>query len=122
MPGAEVVAEAIGVSPFLDVIHLLEDRGVKLAQHAFPVGILVCLRKEAIHQLYDLVENGYVERNDLLKIRALNLNGNFLTGCQARAVDLAQRSGSNRLAVDFRITFRQAAAELGFDASKSFRR
>src|SRR6266496_858892 len=47
-PGAEVVAEPIRVPPFPYVVHLFEDRGVKLTKHPFPIGILVCFGKEAV--------------------------------------------------------------------------
>ena len=66
-PGAEVVAEAIGIPSFLHVVHLFKDGGVKLAQHSFPVGVFICSRKEAIGELHDAIKNRDVETDDLAR-------------------------------------------------------
>src|SRR5258705_1107738 len=47
-PSTEVVTKPIGVAPFLHVVHLFKDRGVKLAQHSFPIGVFISFGKEPI--------------------------------------------------------------------------
>src|SRR3954454_12857941 len=99
-PGAKVLPETIRVATFLDVVDLLEDRAVELAQHAFPVSVLVRLWKETIHQLHEPIQDCDVKTQNRLEIGTLNLDGNFMIRVQSRTVHLAQRSRGNRFRID----------------------
>src|ERR1700752_2471014 len=120
-PGAKVVTKPVRITSLFHVVRLFKDGGVKLAQHSFPICILIRAREETIRQLHEAEENRHIEGNDRLQIRTLHLNGDFLPRCQSCPVDLSEGSGGNRLAIDLCIAFVKTATQFRLDDRECFR-
>jgi hypothetical protein len=50
----------------------------------------------------------------------LNFDGDFFARVQARAIDLAERSGGNRLLIDLRVSLKELSLKLRFNAREGF--
>src|SRR5688572_33437243 len=89
---------------------------MKLAQHSFPIRVLIRAREEPVRQLDEAKQNRDVETDRLFQIRTLHFHRDFFTGRESSTIDLSQRSGGDRLAVDLRIAFVDWTAEFCFNS------
>ena len=89
-------------------------------QHSFPIGILVCFRKETIGELHEAIKNRDVEGDRRLEIRTLNFNGNFLSSMESCAINLSERRRRNRFAIDLDVALVQTTSEFRLDDRERF--
>src|SRR5215813_240881 len=94
-PAFEMSAEGFGVAPFLNVIHLFENRRGEFIQGPFPINPAHEFR-EAAHKTSDTSQHRQIKIDDVFQIRSLNLDRHDLARMQPRAVDLPERRGGYR--------------------------
>src|SRR6185503_3752229 len=87
-PGAKVVAKAIRITTFLHIVHLLKNGRMKLAEHAFPIGVFIRPGKEPVHQFYETIKYGDIETDYAFEVGTLNFDGDFFAREQTRAINL----------------------------------
>src|SRR4029079_14277297 len=119
-PGAEVVAKAIRITTFLHIVHLLKNGRMKLAEHAFPIGVFIRPGKEPVHQFYETIKYGDIETDYAFEVGTLNFDGDFFAREQTRAINLAQRSRGDWFVIDFGVTLRERLSQFRFNARESF--